>query len=116
MSAILGGGFNAISVVTDYMLLSGYAPVTAQNIDKHEITCIVDATNIPRNEPRQQGKRTVDYVKVAVDDSEWARLESFFDAVADKIEEHRLNGGKTLVHCAAGISRSTSLCCAYLVR
>ncbi len=43
-----------------------------------------------------------DYCKVAVDDSDFAKLDAYFDEVADRIEEHRLKGGKALVHCAAG--------------
>ena len=87
----------------------------------------MDATNVPRRD----GRPGYDYVRVNVDDSEFAKLTPFFDDIADKIEVHRLQGGKTLVHCAAGeltflcfsltlpltgISRSTSLVLAYLIK
>ena len=35
--------------------------------------------------------------------------------VADLIHENAKNGGRTLVHCLAGISRSVSLCIAYMM-
>ena len=35
--------------------------------------------------------------------------------VADLIHENAKSGGRTLVHCLAGISRSVSLCIAYMM-
>ena len=35
--------------------------------------------------------------------------------MADLIHENAKNGGRTLVHCLAGISRSVSLCMAYMM-
>jgi protein-tyrosine phosphatase len=37
-----------------------------------------------------------------VSDSEYAKLDVYFDDVSDVIHTHREKGGKTLVHCAAG--------------
>uniref|UniRef100_A0A914WWT3 Uncharacterized protein n=1 Tax=Plectus sambesii TaxID=2011161 RepID=A0A914WWT3_9BILA len=59
---------------------------------------------------------TVDYLKVSLEDAECSQLDEYFDLAADLIEHHRMNGGKTLVHCAAGRSRSASLCIIYLVK
>lgn len=56
------------------------------------------------------------YVHVPVADVPSARIYDFFDAVADKINAVDLNDGRTLVHCAAGVSRSATLCMAYLMK
>lgn len=56
------------------------------------------------------------YLRIAVTDRPNADLSKHFDEVADMIEEVRQNGGKTLVHCVAGVSRSASLCLAYLIK
>ncbi|XP_054852914.1 dual specificity protein phosphatase 18 [Eublepharis macularius] len=56
------------------------------------------------------------YIHVPVVDAPTARLYDFFDAVADKIHTVELNEGRTLVHCAAGVSRSAALCIAYLMK
>ena len=45
-----------------------------------------------------------------------ARLGVYFDRCADKIHQVHKSGGKTLVHCVAGVSRSASLCMAYLMK
>uniref|UniRef100_A0A8C7Z9U6 Protein-tyrosine-phosphatase n=1 Tax=Oryzias sinensis TaxID=183150 RepID=A0A8C7Z9U6_9TELE len=39
-----------------------------------------------------------------------------FDWVADKVRVTAENGGRTLVHCNAGVSRSAALCMAFLMR
>uniref|UniRef100_A0A8D0DXB3 Dual specificity phosphatase 21 n=1 Tax=Salvator merianae TaxID=96440 RepID=A0A8D0DXB3_SALMN len=56
------------------------------------------------------------YIHVPVTDSPASRLYDFFDPVADKIHAVELNHGRTLVHCAAGVSRSAALCIAYLMK
>ncbi|XP_053135598.1 dual specificity protein phosphatase 18 [Hemicordylus capensis] len=56
------------------------------------------------------------YIHVPVTDSPHSRLYDFFDPVADKIRNVELNQGRTLVHCAAGVSRSAALGIAYLMK
>ena len=43
-------------------------------------------------------------------------MSHYFDMVADRIRSVKEQGGKTLVHCVAGVSRSASLCIIYLVK
>ncbi|XP_055534036.1 dual specificity protein phosphatase 14-like [Wyeomyia smithii] len=59
---------------------------------------------------------TTGYMRVPVKDNREANLEQYFDEVADKIEEESKLNGVTLVHCVAGVSRSASLCLAYLMK
>ncbi|XP_034955274.1 dual specificity protein phosphatase 18 [Zootoca vivipara] len=56
------------------------------------------------------------YIHVPITDSPSSRLLDFFDPVADKIRTVESNQGRTLVHCAAGVSRSSALCIAYLMK
>nr|XP_060641308.1 LOW QUALITY PROTEIN: dual specificity protein phosphatase 18 [Anolis sagrei ordinatus] len=56
------------------------------------------------------------YIHVPVPDCPSARIYDFFDPVADKIHAVEQGHGRTLVHCAAGISRSAALCIAYLMK
>jgi hypothetical protein len=49
-----------ISEITPYMYLSGYGCITEQKLKQIGITCVIDATNMPR----ARGREHVEYVKV----------------------------------------------------
>jgi len=51
---------------------------------------------------------------VGADDAPHFNLSNHFEEIADFIEAGRAKGG-VVVHCAAGISRATTSCCAYLM-
>ncbi|XP_051934033.1 dual specificity protein phosphatase 14 [Hippocampus zosterae] len=76
------------------------------------ITCVVNATlELPNfNWPH------VEYVKVPLADAPHSPISLYFDGVADKIHSVGRKRGVVLVHCAAGVSRSASLCLAYLMK
>ena len=54
--------------------------------------------------------------QIAVEDRIASSLYPYFDLVADKIHEIHQNGGKILVYCRAGQSRSAALCMAYFIK
>lgn len=43
-------------------------------------------------------------------------MSPLFEQACQFIEEARQSNGRILVHCACGVSRSTTLCCAYLIK
>jgi protein-tyrosine phosphatase len=53
------------------------------------------------------------YHYVFVEDDQTANLLQYLDAATEFIHNHK---GQVLVHCAAGISRSATVCIAYLMR
>ena len=55
-------------------------------------------------------------VRIPVNDLPHAQLSPYFDKVADLIEKRSQKGERCLVHCVAGVSRSASLCIAYLMK
>ncbi|CAG0890461.1 unnamed protein product [Cyprideis torosa] len=55
-------------------------------------------------------------IKIPVSDAPSSCLSAYFDVVGDKINDVRRKGGTSLVHCIAGVSRSASLCIAYLMK
>jgi len=61
------------------------------------------------------GDTKVEVVRVPVDDNVFSSLSPYFKVVADLIHENSLKSGKTIVHCMCGVSRSVSLCIAYLM-
>ena len=54
------------------------------------------------------------YLDLALDDTPQARIAAHFDAAADFISDALAGGGRVAVHCQAGVSRSVTLCVAYL--
>ncbi|NXQ03306.1 DUS5 phosphatase, partial [Vidua macroura] len=56
------------------------------------------------------------YKWIPVEDSHTADISSHFQEAIDFIDYVRRTGGKILVHCEAGISRSPTICMAYLMK
>ncbi|KAG7240455.1 hypothetical protein INR49_026863 [Caranx melampygus] len=108
---VLTGDLMAVSQITPTLFLSGAdAPLNAALVSQKGITLIVNAT-LSHACPAYPG---VECVRVPVSDLPTARLGDHFDRVAERIHGNRAGG--TLVHCAAGMSRSPALVMAYLMR
>ncbi|XP_040911775.1 dual specificity protein phosphatase 18 [Toxotes jaculatrix] len=104
-------GLMSVSQITPTLFLSGAdGPLNAALVSQKGITLIVNAT-LSHACPAYPG---VECVRVPVSDLPSARLGDHFDRVAERIHGNR--GGGTLVHCAAGMSRSPALVMAYLMR
>lgn len=106
------GLFGQISEVTDHLFLSGAGVLKLEKLRQKKISCIVNATV---EEPSTYIPG-IDYLKISIEDSPYARIDQYFDIVADKIKAVKDRGGRTLVHCVAGVSRSATLCMIYLVK
>lgn len=101
----------SFSQVTPTLFLGGAdAPLNAALVSQKGITLIVNVT-LNHTCPAYPG---VERVRVPVSDLPSARLSDHFDRVAQRI--HFNHAGGTLVHCAAGMSRSPALVMAYLMR
>ncbi|KAK2174916.1 hypothetical protein NP493_767g01000 [Ridgeia piscesae] len=101
-----------ITQISDALFLGSAPSVTAQKVHQAGITCILNLTiEIPN-------KRfaAVECVKITVDDSPDVNLKAHFDYCLAKIDEVQQRGGKTLVHCIAGVSRSATICIAYMMK
>ncbi|XP_032958683.1 dual specificity protein phosphatase 21 [Rhinolophus ferrumequinum] len=58
----------------------------------------------------------IQYLKVPVADSPSGRLYDFFDPITDYIHSVEMKQGRTLLHCATGVSPSATLCLAFLMK
>ncbi|KAE8614709.1 hypothetical protein XENTR_v10008274 [Xenopus tropicalis] len=56
------------------------------------------------------------YKSIPVEDSHKADISSWFNEAIDFIDSVKNSGGRVFVHCQAGISRSATICLAYLMR
>ncbi|XP_051897116.1 dual specificity protein phosphatase 1-A-like [Pristis pectinata] len=56
------------------------------------------------------------YKCIPVEDSHMTDISAWFQEAIDFIDSVKNSGGRVLVHCQAGISRSATICLAYLIR
>ncbi|XP_043245820.1 dual specificity protein phosphatase 14-like [Amphibalanus amphitrite] len=103
--------FYELTEINDYIVLGGAPAVTVDRIRALGVTCVINVTPLP-NLPISG----VDYLRIPVEDVPTAPLAAHFDTAADTMERHRRRGGRTLVHCVAGVSRSASLVLAHQVK
>uniref|UniRef100_A0A0N4Z019 protein-tyrosine-phosphatase n=1 Tax=Parastrongyloides trichosuri TaxID=131310 RepID=A0A0N4Z019_PARTI len=82
-------------------------------LDQHNIRYIINVTkdlkNAFENEPGFH------YYTIPVDDSHSQNLKKEFQQAFDFINEAQAKGYSILVHCLAGISRSVTICLAYIM-
>ncbi|XP_036410619.1 dual specificity protein phosphatase 18 [Megalops cyprinoides] len=101
----------SVSQITPSLFLSGAdAALNKPLLSRKGITLIINAT-LEHSCPVYRG---VQCLRVPVADLPHSRLGDHFDRVAERIHKNRTGG--TLVHCAAGMSRSPALVMAYLMR
>lgn len=104
--------FNQIAQISDHLYLSSAAAVKSDRIRSLGITNVINCTmEIPNIRLPD-----IECVQIHVEDTPSARLAVYFDRCSDKIHQVHRGGGKTLVHCVAGVSRSATLCMAYLMK
>ena len=103
---------NNPSVLTDQLYLAAYCALSWKTLVELGITCIINATlELPTMANNQH-----DAMQIAVEDRVASKLYVYFDVVADKIHNVHSKGGKVMIYCRAGMSRSASLCIAYFMR
>ncbi|CAH8464697.1 unnamed protein product [Dicrocoelium dendriticum] len=109
-----GQMFSQIARINSHLYLSSLSALTPDRLRQHGITLLVSAmVDAP---PLQLRNAVSSSLHVAVEDMEGANLRVHFDRVGDRIAAEHRRGGRVLVHCMAGMSRSSTLVLAYLVR
>ena len=104
--------FTQIAEVTGSLYLCGASAVTVDRLRHLGIDVVINCTiEVPHIE-----MMGVENIRIALEDSPHSQLGDYFDQCADKINQTKNKGGRTLVHCIAGVSRSASICIAYLMK
>lgn len=104
----------AIAELTDHLYLCGIGAITKENLSSCGITHVLN-TAVELADFAYPVKE-LKVCHVLMRDSSDVNLLLYLDRCLAFIENARLDGGKTLVHCVAGASRSASVCIAYLVK
>lgn len=98
--------------INDFLYLGDYSSATSSLILELGIGYVVNASGF-ENKFQNEGVR---YININLWDSPTSDIKQHFDATSDFIENARIANGRVLVHCAAGISRSTSILLAYMMK
>lgn len=101
-----------ITTVCDGLYLSDFDSLTEEKIQVRNISLIVNATM----EKPNLDFPNVEFMKLDIYDSPAENIRRFMDVCADKIHAVKTAGRHSLVHCAFGVSRSVTICLAYLVK
>lgn len=102
---ILNKPFSNVDRITDTLYLTGIGGVLLENIKELKIRCIINATH----EMPLAKLPKVASLRVPVDDDPTENIFIYLDDVATVIHNVSKKGGRTLVHCLAGASRSSTL-------
>lgn len=104
---------SGLSQVTSSLYISsGVAANNKLMLSSNQITTVINVSVEVVNTLYED----IQYVQVPVADTPVSRLCDFFDSIADHIHSVEMKQGRTLLHCAAGVSRSATLCLAYLMK
>ncbi|WAR21072.1 DUS4-like protein [Mya arenaria] len=75
------------------------------------VTCLLNVSTTCKN----MFEGEFDYMNIPVNDNDQANLADWFLEAINFIDNARDNDGKVLVHCQAGVSRSATVCIAYIM-
>jgi len=106
--------FDGDRVLTDRPLFVGSVPEDKEALESANITHIVAVGGEDHLAPQWPSRFR--YLRIFLEDVPEANLVAAFDVATAWIHNALENQGAVLVHCAAGISRSVTVVCAYLLR
>ncbi|OAX39245.1 phosphatases II, partial [Rhizopogon vinicolor AM-OR11-026] len=98
-------------VVPPYLLLGPYTSASKSFIDSAGITHIISVGRAPACPDHPN----VQYHRLQLLDKDMSSIYTATDKANQVITDARDCGGKVLVHCVAGVSRSPTIIAAYLV-
>ncbi|KAJ3588181.1 hypothetical protein NHX12_011775 [Muraenolepis orangiensis] len=87
----------------------------ASRKDMLEVLGITALINVSANCPNHFEDSFL-YKSIPVEDNHKADISSWFNEAIEFIDSVKKNSGRVFVHCQAGISRSATICLAYLMR
>lgn len=105
--------YHELSEITPHLYLSSALAANEKNVKKFGISTVVTAAKELFKQPVGDG---VEVIQLDVSDTPKEDLSKYFEQISTVIKESKERNEKVLVHCMAGVSRSATLCIAYLMR
>lgn len=102
-----------IAKITDNLFLSSLHAITADRLKHLGITLVV---SLIAEHSLMRLPSTVQRLQVNIEDTENVNIRRHFDKVLERMNLEERRQGRILVHCVAGISRSSTIVLAYLMR
>ncbi|EGG21766.1 putative protein tyrosine phosphatase [Cavenderia fasciculata] len=100
-------------ILKDFIYLGAYENATSRSqLDNLKITHIVNMAS----ELEDAFPHLYKYYRADLDDNFRADITSHFEPINQFIDSAKATGGRVLVHCAMGISRSTTAVMAYIMK
>lgn len=111
--------YNDITKIIDHLYISNWN--TSNNLlelHKNKIKAVltIETRNKPDNIINYYRTNNIDYLFLSLDDLPTENISKYFDISYIFINKHVNKGDNVLVHCWAGVSRSTTLVINYLMR
>ncbi|VDO05842.1 unnamed protein product [Rodentolepis nana] len=106
--------FGQIARINDHLYLCSLQALTSKRLHQKGITQVISV--MPETIPSEIIAQVERHIQIPVDDIDYSNLRSHFDEVGERIAREARRGGKTAVHCMAGISRSATIVLAYLMK
>lgn len=105
-----------ISQITEHLYLTGIVGV--KNVNELQNKQITHVLNVAREliSETYPDHIIVKYVNLRDSEEEDLQKENCLEELADYVHQVTSNGGYIVVHCVAGMSRSASVCIAYLIK
>src|SRR6218665_1682920 len=104
--------FSNFDRINDNLFLTSIGGLTTENIQSKKITCIINCTW----ELALLNVKEIDSIRVPIDDDPDENILIFIDDVCDIIKQVSDKNGRSVVHCMAGASRSSTFVIAYLIK
>lgn len=105
-------GVSQVTEIIPSLYLTSVYGATRENIVRKGASLLVNAAQ----ELPKQEISGVESIKLFLDDTPYALINVYFDRISEKIHDHLNRGGRAVIHCVLGVSRSTSLVLAYLMK
>lgn len=104
-----------IATITDNLYLCGIGCITGENLSRRGITHILNTAE-ELKDFHYPIENCISVQHILLKDTECEDLLRHLDVCADNIHSIEQQNGRILVHCVAGVSRSPSICIAYLIK